>query len=456
MKRSVDRPDGSAAHTRREIGRIAWPVSAESVVQLVLNLMNQVIVGTLGTATIAAVGLANNALFIGVLCLTVLGSGCAILASRAHGRGDGQELARIATFSILLAVALSLLIALPLALSGEHVLRLVGAAEDVARIGGPYLSRSALALPFITASVVLSSTFRTVGQARLPLVVTLVTLTLTPVLAWVFVARFGWGAAGAAWAGVVTQVLRALLLGGTLFFGRHGVHFRWPNPTQARRLLRELVPLVLPLFITEIIFSSGVFLFALIAQRTGTAQLAAFQIVSALENVFIVGAVGFNAAATILTARAIGQADAREVWRWSGSVWRFGALTAVAQGALFGLCALLIPQLFPHTTPDVQRLALWGALMNAAFMPVKASNMIAFGVLASGGDTRYLLLSDVVTVLVVGLPVAYLLAFGLDLGLWGVFLGRLLGEETVRIWMLLWRYRSGVWFKLAPGGTRAP
>ena len=447
--------DPAAQHTRREIGRIAWPVSAEAVIQLVLSLLNQVIVGTLGTAAIAAVGLANNALFIGILCLNVLGSGCSILASKAHGRGDERELAQIATFSILLAVALALLLALPLALFGTPLLRLVGAAPEVAAIGGPYLSRYALALPFITASVVMASTFRTVGQARLPLVVTLATLTLTPPLAWVFVTRLGWGADGAAWAIVGPQVLRAGLLAAFLLLGRHGVRFRWPNLVRGRATLRELLPLTLPLFITEIVFSGGVFLFALIAQRAGTAQLAAFQIVSTLENIFVVGAVGFNAAATILTARAIGQADARAVWRWSGQVWRFGVLVAVGLGLLFGLCALLVPRLFPDTAPEVQRLAVWGALANAVFMPVKVSNMIGFGVLASGGDTRYLLLSDVVTVMLVGLPAAWLLAFGLDLGLWGVFLGRLLGEETVRLWMLLGRYRTGVWFKLAPGGKRA-
>lgn len=87
-------------------------------------------------------------------------------------------------------------------------------------------------------------------------------------------------------------------------------------------------------------------------------------------------------------------------------------------------------------------------MLNALFQPVKVSNMIFFGVLSSGGDTRYLLLSDVITVFGVGLPLAYLLAFPLGLGLWGIFLGRLLGEELVRIGMFWWRYKSGRWFKL--------
>ena len=310
------------------------------------------------------------------------------------------------------------------------------------------MSILALSLPLITASIVMTAIFRTNGQARLPLIVTLSSLTLTPLIAWLFVSQLELGANGAAWATVLTQALRAGLLLGYLFFSRWGIRFIWPSWIQCLSILREMNPLVLPLFITEVVFSSGVFLFALLAERVGVAELAAFQIVSTIENIFIVGAVGFNSAATILVARAIGKADLKEVWHISSSVWKYGVLVAIGLGVLFGMCALLVPLLFPNTTPMVQQIALWGVLLNALFMPVKASNMIGFGILASGGDTPYLLLSDFVTVFVVGLPLAYLLAFPLGMGIWGVFLGRLLGEEAVRIAMLMWRYRQGKWFKL--------
>lgn len=64
--------------TQQDVLRIALPVGLESVYQIGLGLLNQVIVGLLGTVAIAAVGLANNVLFIGILCLNTLGFGCAI------------------------------------------------------------------------------------------------------------------------------------------------------------------------------------------------------------------------------------------------------------------------------------------------------------------------------------------------------------------------------------------
>ncbi|WP_027891977.1 MATE family efflux transporter [Calidithermus chliarophilus] len=434
--------------TRREIFKIAIPVSLESSFQLVLGFINQVIVGILGTATIAAVGLSNNVMFIGILCLSTLGSGCAILASRARGAGDGVMVARISSFSLVFATLLSLLLALPLALFAGPFLRGVGANPEIAEIGAPFLALIAFTLPLITASTVASSVFRTVGEARLPMTVTMIALALTPLLSWLLVLPLGLGAVGAAIAALTAQGLRALTLVGFLFFSRWGIAWNWPDLGQARQILGRMVPLVLPLFITEIVFSGGSFLFALLFERLGTAELAVFQIANTLEGVFITASLGFNVAATILVAQAIGRRDDGGTWRVAGAIWRIGLLSAAAFGLLMALSSLLLPLLYPNTSPQVQQWAVWAVLLNALFQPVKVSNMIFFGVLSSGGDTRYLLLSDFVTVFVVGLPLAYWLGFGLGLGLWGIFLGRLLGEELVRISMFVLRYRTGRWFRL--------
>ncbi len=435
---------------RREIFKIALPVSLESTVQLALGLVNQIIVGALGTATIAAVGLANNALFIGVLCLNTLGAGCAILASRARGRGDEAAIARIVGFFVVFSLGVSLVLALPLALGASAFLELLRAKPEISAIGGPYLSLVALSLPLITLSVVASAAFRSMGRARVPMLVTIPSVALIPVLSWLLVFPLGMGAAGAAWAALLAQGLRALLLLGLLFASRWGLRWAWPTLAQARSLLAEAVPLVFPLFITEIVFSGGVFLFALLFERLGTQELAVFQIVSNLEMVFITASAGLHYAATVLVAQAIGRADAPGVWGVSRLIWRMGLLSAGLFGLGMALFAFALPLLYPNTTPQVQEWAFWAVLLNALFQPIKVSNFIFFGILASGGDTRFLLFSDFATVFLVGLPLAWWLAFPLEMGLWGVFLGRLLGEEVSRVALFWLRYRGGYWFRVVP------
>lgn len=438
---------------RREITKIAVPVSLESLLQLGLGFINQIIVGTLGVTAIAAVGLANNTFFIGVLCLSVFASGCSIMAAKALGQNDQKALAHVSSVSLGFALLLSLLIAMPIAASGVSFLRLVGATDAIATEGGAFLSVLALSLPLMTAGFVVSAVFRTIGQPRVPLVVTVVTLSITPILAWLFVVYFAWGAIGAAWATLITQSLRAVLLLGLLYASRWGIRFALPNWAQSRLILLEMMPLVLPLFVTEIVFSSGLFVYALIAEKVGTAELAILQIVSTLETVFFAGGIGLHTAATILVSKAVGGSERKEVMRVASSLWHVGLKVGLGLGLLFALSGFLVPILFPNTTVQVQQFAFWGVILNACFIPVKFANMIGFGVLSGGRDTRFLLFSDVITVVVVGLPISYFLA--LNLGLWGVFLGRLLGEESVRLAMIAWRYRSGLWFKLDSNGINA-
>jgi putative MATE family efflux protein len=440
---------------RREIIKIAIPVSLETVFQVALGFVNQVIVGTVGTATIAAVGLANNVLFIGILCLNVLGSGCSILISKALGAGDQLAVSRIASLSLAAALLISSAIAVPLFLFAIPFLTSVGTAPEIAVIAGPYLSLSALTLPLITLSVVTSSVFRATGQARVPMIVTISAVALTPLLAWWFVIPMQMGAIGAALAGVLTQALRTTVLMGLLFTTSRGIRFVWPDAIEARTLLTTMLTLTWPLFVTEILFSGGIFLYALMVERLGTPELAAFQIVATLEPVFITAAFGFNAAATILVAQAIGRADRPGIWQTSNSILKLGAISAVGFGLLFAASGFLLPIFFANTTPQVQSWAFWAIIVSAVFQVVKVSNMIFFGVISSGGDTRFLLFSDFLTVFVLGLPAAYLLAFTFHWGFWGVILGRVIAEETLRVGMFFWRYKTGVWFKLEPSNGAA-
>jgi MATE family, multidrug efflux pump len=439
------------AELRREIGKIAIPVSLESVFQLSLGLINQVIVGTLGTATIAAVGLSNNLMFIGILCLNTLGSGAAILVSRARGRGDATSMSHITSCSTLFAGLLSLAFALPLAMWATPFLQTVGASQEISDIGGPFLALIALTLPCITTSVVASAVFRSTGHARVPMVVTMTSMALTPVLSWLLVVHCGIGAIGAAIAGLLTQGLRAVSLLGFVLLSRWGLRFRWLSWSAAKGIVRQISRLIWPLFTTELLFSGGSFVFALLFERLGTEALATFQIVQTLEGVVLMASIGLNTAGTILVSQAIGRRDATAVWQMSQGVWQVAVGASSLFGVLLALSGLLLPTLYPNTTPNVHQWGRWAIGLHAVFQPVRVSNMTFFGILASGGDTRFLLLSDIVTVCFVGLPLAYFLAFNVGWGLWGIFLGRLLGEELVRISLFVWRYYQGRWCRLETG-----
>ncbi len=431
---------------RRQILEIAVPVSIESSFQVFLGFVNQVIIGVLGTVAIAAVGLANNLLFIGVLCLSAIGGGTGILVSQAWGRSEGRAITQLTWVGLTVALGLGLLAAAPFLLWSEEFLIGIGTNPDIVASAKDYLALIALTLPLVAVSAVATAVFRSIGRVRLATAIAVGTGLISPFLSWYLVHVVGMGEVGAGFGLLAAQAAKVLVLLSVLARRRRGVGFEVPAPRVARAHLGKLVPLVMPLFITEIVFSSGVFLYALLFERIGTEQLAVFQIVSAIEGIFLVGILGYHAAATVLVARAVGSGENDAVWSWSSSIWRLALKTAVGLAVLFVGVIPLLGVFYPNTTGDVLSWTAVAIALNALFLPVKSSNIFLFGTLASGGDTRFLLLSDIVTVGVFGLPLGYLFGVELGFGLWGVFGARLLGEEMSRVIMLSARYRRGRWF----------
>ncbi len=433
--------------SRSQILEIAIPVSIESSFQVFLGFVNQVIIGVLGTVAIAAVGLANNLLFIGVLCLSAIGSGTAILASQAWGRSDREAISRLTWVGMVLAMGIGLLAAAPFLISADGFLTAIGTAPEVVESAKDYLALVALSLPFIAGSAVATMVFRSIGRQRLPMVVAIGTGLLAPPLSWWLVHVEGLGEVGAGIGLLVAQALKAVVMIGLLAGRRRGIGFRMPTVSEGRDVTARMIPLVMPLFITEIVFSGGVFLYAVLFGRIGTDELAVFQIVAAIEGIFVVGVLGFHTASTVLVARAVGSGDTEQVWAWAGSIWRLALKASVGLGLIYLATIPFLEVFYPNTTSQVRTWTAIGIGVNALFLPVKASNIFLFGTLASGGDTRFLLWSDLVTVAVIGLPLSYFFGITLGFGLWGVFGARLLGEESSRIIMLGMRYRRGRWFE---------
>ena len=140
---------------------------------------------------------------------------------------------------------------------------------------------------------------------------------------------------------------------------------------------------------TELFWTVGTFLYNVVFQQLGDEALAAAQIVTTLEGVFIVGSIGLMSATTTLVGRSIGRGDAAEAMAWVRRLTRAGLGTAAAFMAFFA--ARCSSSTSSTGRPGATRLmAGVGILLNAAFQVVKVRNMIVgAGVLPSANDVRH-------------------------------------------------------------------
>lgn len=432
------------------IAGIAIPVSLEFILILVLNFISQVIVGVLGATAIAAVGFANSLVFILVVTFGAMGVSVSILVARAFGGQRRGEMSHTVTAALVIAGLLTLLGMLVPLLAPSQLLSAVGASPSVAAAGADYLRLNAISMLPLVLVAILSGAMRSTGYARSPMIATIVTVPLNVALAYILVLGIGpapqLGVAGAGWAVLATSTIKLMILL-VQAFAVHRI-FDWSLPeslVQWRSIVTPLIVLALPLAITELLWSGGTFLYNVVAQQLGDDELAAAQIVTTLEGVFMVGSIGLMSATTALVGRSVGQHDAPGAAHWVARLTRAAMFTGVAFGVLFAASALAVPLLFANAGSEVVTLAVIGILMNAAFQVVKVRNMIlGAGVMPSGGDVRGVILGDGVSAFLVGLPLAIVLGLFTPLGLVGIFVARIL-EEVVKLGIFTRRTRRIRW-----------
>jgi putative MATE family efflux protein len=446
-------PPKPALSPAREMASIAVPVSLEMVLQLVLTFVNQVIVGRLGAVAVAAVGLTGSVSFMFFVTLGALGSGTSILVARRAGAGDQAGVNGTLTVALGVSLVVAGLLTIPIVLGAGPLLRLAGGAADVTATAIPYMQVVMLALVPGVMGWILSGALRSLGHARTPMVATMITVVIESLIAYGLVFGVGplptLGVVGAAWAIVIAQTLKVLLLAYQVYGPRHLAALVLPARHAWRSIAGPLLTVAAPLAFTEFAWSLGGFMYAAVFARVGTVALAASQIVMTLEGVFIVGSFGLMSAATVLIGRSLGAGDAPGAVAWLRRITRAGLLTGAGFGLLFALSALLLSPLFPAVGEEVRHIAFFGILINAATQVFKVRNMIVGGgVLPSAGDGKGVILGDVVGAFMVGLPLAIWLGLYTPLGVWGVFLARGL-EEIVKVIIFEIRRRRINWPKLA-------
>ncbi len=436
----------------KKILELALPVSLESIFQMSFNVVDQIIVGFLGASAVAAVGMSNSVAAIAILLCAAIGTGSGVLIAQAYGRKDMNDVSRTAAVGQTLAGTFGAIIALPLILFSKPLLILIGAHDDLAEVAIGYFRLFAASLPLMILSTVTSAAFRSLNDSRTPMTITIASVILNTGLAFALVLGCGpipgLGVAGAGLATLISQFLRCVTLVGMFYRSKEGVTWRWPFPSsEVNSTSAKLVKLTFPIAVSEVLWGASSFIYALVFIRLGTNALAGSQIVMTMENIFIVAAAGLGPAAVATVGQKLGTGSVKAAKQHANVVLRLGFVTSIALGLLFAGVSFFVSALYPKVGGDVLRFAVEGILIVACFQPAKVLNGIfGNGLLATGGDTKYVLIANLIGTCGLGLPLAIFLGLFTGLGLYGVFLAKGADEMTKLIFFFC-RYRTPAWYQ---------
>ncbi|WP_435009372.1 MATE family efflux transporter [Tundrisphaera lichenicola] len=430
------RPVEGTARLIKELGpmlRLAGPVVVAELGWMAMGIVDTIVVGPLGAEATGAVGLGSNLYIASAIFGIGLLLGLDTLVSQEHGAGREDDARRSLAQGVYLAAAMTPLTML-LILGVITLLPRMGILDEVIRLTVPYLE----ALAWGTGPLLLFAAFRRylqgVGVVK-PITFALVTANLINAAGcWVLVhGKFGLPRMGVEGAGWTTCLSRAYLLavgvGAFAIYGplsRSGRNpFRdWPRPEWSR--LRALIALGLPAAI-QVTLEVGVFATATtLAGRLDAASLASHNIVLNISSLTYMVPLGIASAGAVRVGQAIGRGDEKAA---SNSGW-----TALLIGAVFmtlsGLSLLTMARpIIGIFTGDARVIETTARLfyLAAAFQLFDGIQVVATGVLRGAGDTRTSMACNLLAHWGIGLPIGYALAFWLDYGVVGLWVGLSIG-----------------------------
>lgn len=429
---------------------IAVPVGLQSMLQSSFSMVDQLMVGQLGSAAVAAVEVAGRPAFIYSVVVGAIAAIAGIMISQYLGMEDRELAFRSLWVNLTAASALALVfLAVSLLFPTELVALFLEDGQDILGPGRGYLLRIAWTYLPMGAASVLSVMIRCQGRAMWPLAAGLCSAAVNTCLNYGLIFGHGglpaMGVLGAAWASVVSQVVNLLVIL-LMFLRLQGRELPRFSLSLGREGRREYLWMLFPLLATELLWSLGQSLNTFIYGHISSASLAAMSMTGPVQGLFIGALSGVSQAAGILTGRRLGAGDYGAARREAARLTWYGAAGALVLSALLLLLRGPYVSLY-RVEPEVRADAAALLSLFALLAPVKVSNMIlGGGVLRSGGRTWYLAVIDITGTWLIGAPVGLIAAFVFHLPVtWVYFLLSL--EEAARLLMELWVFRGQGWMR---------
>jgi putative MATE family efflux protein len=428
-------------------------VVAEMSLQTVNQIVGMALVGRLGAASVAAIGLSMQPLFFAMALFTGISVGTTALIARFTGAGDVESANSVLNLSTLWAGFLAVLVGLVGFRYGPQLIAVMGGDPEVQLLGGQYLRSYAAGLGLMLLLMVLSAGLRGAGDTRTPMYANVLTaatnipLTYAGVYGLPMAGVPAMGVAGAGLARTISTVLGGTVLLWALLGGKKVLRLRprellRPDWTLTARTLKVGIPAALE----RVVMSLGQLVYVRQVSALGTTAYAAHAIAVNAESLSYMPGFGFATSATTLVGQNLG-AGRPDRATWSGwESWKLGAMVMGGMGVMFALFPAALMRIYTDD-PEIIRLGAMCLRLVALSQVPMAAGFIFPGALRGAGDTRSVLAISAAGVWLVRLGLTFLCVRVLGLGLLGAWIA-MVADWFFRGAVLARRFLAGKWQNL--------
>jgi MATE family multidrug resistance protein len=432
----------------KRILALGLPIIGGMVSQNVLNLVDTAMVGTLGNAALAAVGLGGFANFMFMALILGISTGVQVMSARRKGQGQFDGMARPLNAGLLMVLVSAPLLSAALYFSIPAIYPLINADPDVIRQGVPYLQARTLAILFVGCNFAFRGYWNAVDLSRYYMGTLILMHSTNIFLNWILIfGNLGAPALGVTGAGIASAISTAVGLAIYVFLGfRHARPHGFLCGLPPFADVKKIFTLSFPTGLQQLFFSTGFLVMFWIIGQVGTRELAAASVLINVMLVAILPGMGLGMAASTLVGQALGRGEPDDAARWGWDVVKVAVVMLGMLGVPFWVHPDPILGVFIHdpVTVDVARIP---ARLVGLLMALEAVGLVLMHALLGAGDARRVMLVAVSTQWFLFLPAAYVAGPVLGLGLTTIWLLHG-GYRALQTGMFVRYWRARQWTKI--------
>lgn len=433
----------------KSLCKIAVPVTLQSMLQASFSIVDQIMIGQLGETNISAVGLGSNFSLIFSVVIGAVGAVAGILIAQFMGAEDKKEAWCSFDVSLICGIMIS---ALFLLAAGAFPLQILGLyTEDMSIIntGAVYFRIVAFSYIPMAVSNILSAWLRCREHATIPFLASFGAVAVNTGLNYLLIfGKFGFPRMeikGAAIATLISQLFNLvfIVIGFVVCNRRDG-----DKPVLSLRFkkitIRDYLVMIMPILVSEFLWSLGQNVESAVYGHLGTSNLAAYTLTGPIQGLIVGALSGLSAAAGVMIGKRLGRKEYDDAYAESKKIMYAGLAGSVVVASLLILLAGVYTGLY-RVDNSVKELGKILLIVFALYAPVKVENMIlSGGIIRSGGNTKIIMVIDIVGTWCIGIPLCLLAAYVFRWGIVGVY-ALLTTEEIFRLAVALVIFRKRKW-----------
>ncbi len=440
----------------RSVFAVAMPIMLQTGITNFVNMLDNIMVGQVGTEQMSGVAIVNQLVFVYNLMIFGAISGAGIFVSQFFGLKDNNGIRYTVRFKLLLCVAITAIVIPLLAVFSDTFISLFlhstgeGDLALTLMYGKDYLYIALFGLAPFALAHVYSGTLRETKQTIVPMIAGIAAVLVNLVFNYLLIyGKFGFPELGVKGAAIATVLSRFVELAIIMLY-THLNKARNPFIKQLYtkfRIPRELCGRIartsLPLFANELLWSLGTTVIAQCYSVRGIYALAGYNINMTILQVFMVSFIAMGDAIAIMVGNLLGAGKLDEARRTSSRLIVISILVSAVFGALMALTAPYFPRIY-NTADEVKAIATSLMFVSSAILPFMAFSHACYFTLRSGGRTLITFLFDSCTTWTLYVPLIFILSRFTDLGILYLYIA-CQAVEVLKCIVGFVMVRSGKW-----------